>query len=159
MTAQQPEIRGLTAADDLEPLLDLGRRSFGAFGGAARQRRLADARESIAAGRHLGAFDGGRLLGAAKFFEMVQWWHGRSLPMAGVANGVVAPEARGQGVGKALMIALIAEMAELAGALGVVLTVSFFERAGRAYFNSLAVIDADARVLFEVQSVNGERLR
>jgi hypothetical protein len=40
VTAQQPEIRGLTAADDLEPLLDLGRRSFGAFGGAARQRRL-----------------------------------------------------------------------------------------------------------------------
>jgi N-carbamoylputrescine amidase len=42
---------------------------------------------------------------------------------------------------------LIAEMSELAGELGVVLPVSFFERAGRAYFNSLAMIDADGRVL------------
>ncbi len=42
---------------------------------------------------------------------------------------------------------LIAEMAELAGTLGVVLPVSFFERAGKAYFNSLAMVDADGRVL------------
>jgi len=42
---------------------------------------------------------------------------------------------------------LVAEMSEVAAALGVVLPVSFFERAGHAYFNSLAVIDADGRVL------------
>jgi len=42
---------------------------------------------------------------------------------------------------------LIAEMSELARALGVVLPVSFFERAGRAHFNSLAMIDADGTVL------------
>jgi N-carbamoylputrescine amidase len=42
---------------------------------------------------------------------------------------------------------LIAEMAALAKELSVVLPVSFFERAGRAYFNSLAMIDADGRVL------------
>lgn len=42
---------------------------------------------------------------------------------------------------------LIAEMAQLAKALGVVLPVSFFERAGRAHFNSLAMVDADGRVL------------
>ena len=42
---------------------------------------------------------------------------------------------------------LIAEMAELAAELGVVLPVSFFERAGRAHFNSLAMVDADGRVL------------
>jgi len=42
---------------------------------------------------------------------------------------------------------LIAEMAELARSLGVVLPVSFFERAGRAYFNSVAMVDADGRVL------------
>jgi N-carbamoylputrescine amidase len=42
---------------------------------------------------------------------------------------------------------LIAEMAELAKKLGAVLPVSFFERAGRAYFNSLAMVDADGRVL------------
>lgn len=43
--------------------------------------------------------------------------------------------------------ATIAGMAALAGKLGVVLPVSFFEKADGRYFNSLAMIDADGRVL------------
>lgn len=43
--------------------------------------------------------------------------------------------------------ALIAEFTELAKELCVVLPISFFERAHNAYFNSLAVIDADGEVL------------
>jgi len=43
--------------------------------------------------------------------------------------------------------ALLARMAGLAKELGVVLPVSFFERAGHAHFNSLAMIDADGSVL------------
>lgn len=42
---------------------------------------------------------------------------------------------------------LVARMSRLAKELGVVLPVSFFERANNAYFNSLAMIDADGRVL------------
>jgi len=42
---------------------------------------------------------------------------------------------------------LIAEFSELARELGVVLPLSFFERAGNAHFNALAMIDADGRVL------------
>src|SRR5579872_4173427 len=42
---------------------------------------------------------------------------------------------------------LIQEMADLAKSLGVVLPVSFFEKAGHAHFNSLAMIDADGSVL------------
>jgi N-carbamoylputrescine amidase len=42
---------------------------------------------------------------------------------------------------------LIAELAELAKELGVVLPVSFFERAGHTHFNSLAMLDADGTVL------------
>lgn len=42
---------------------------------------------------------------------------------------------------------LIATMAALAKDLRVVLPVSFFERAGHAHFNSLAMIDADGTVL------------
>ncbi len=42
---------------------------------------------------------------------------------------------------------LIAAMASLAKALGVVLPVSFFERANQLYFNSLAMIDADGSIL------------
>ena len=42
---------------------------------------------------------------------------------------------------------LIARMSRLAAELGVVLPVSFFERANNAHFNSVAMIDADGRVL------------
>lgn len=42
---------------------------------------------------------------------------------------------------------LLARMSRLAAELGVVLPVSFFERANNAYFNSLAMIDGDGRVL------------
>jgi len=41
----------------------------------------------------------------------------------------------------------IAKMSALARELEVVLPVSFFERAGNAHFNSLAIVDADGRVL------------
>jgi len=42
---------------------------------------------------------------------------------------------------------LLARMSRLAAELGVVLPVSFFERANQAHFNALATIDADGRVL------------
>ncbi len=42
---------------------------------------------------------------------------------------------------------LVARFAALARELGVVLPLSFFERAGQAHFNSLAMIDADGAVL------------
>ncbi len=42
---------------------------------------------------------------------------------------------------------VLTRMSALAAELGVVLPVSFFERANAAYFNSLAVIDADGRNL------------
>ncbi len=42
---------------------------------------------------------------------------------------------------------LIARFAALARELGVVLPWSYFERAGQAYFNAVAMIDADGRIL------------
>lgn len=42
---------------------------------------------------------------------------------------------------------LVARFAALARELGVVIPVSFFERAGPAFFNSVATVDADGRVL------------
>lgn len=42
---------------------------------------------------------------------------------------------------------LLAEMSALAAELGVVLPISFFERANNAHYNSLAMIDADGRAL------------
>lgn len=42
---------------------------------------------------------------------------------------------------------LIAHFAKLAAELSVVLPVSFFEKAGQAFFNSVAIVDADGAVL------------
>jgi len=42
---------------------------------------------------------------------------------------------------------LIARFARLAGELDLVLPVSYFEKAGKAFFNSVAIIDAGGRVL------------
>ena len=42
---------------------------------------------------------------------------------------------------------VIGRFSRLAGELGVVMPVSFFERAGQAFFNSVAMIDADGSVL------------
>ncbi|RYH02098.1 MAG: N-carbamoylputrescine amidase, partial [Alphaproteobacteria bacterium] len=42
---------------------------------------------------------------------------------------------------------LVARFARLAAELGVVLPVSYFEKAGKAFFNSVAVVDADGTVL------------
>jgi len=42
---------------------------------------------------------------------------------------------------------VVSRMGELARELGVVLPVSFFERSGQAYFNSVVMLDADGRAL------------
>jgi len=42
---------------------------------------------------------------------------------------------------------IVARFSALAGELGVVIPISFFERAGQSYFNSVAIADVDGRVL------------
>ena len=69
-------------------------------------------RTSIEAGATVGVFDGSRLVGSARYHEMRQWWHGRSMPMAGVAGVKVAPEERGRGVGTSMMARLLRDIAD-----------------------------------------------
>ncbi|HEY2507440.1 MAG TPA: GNAT family N-acetyltransferase [Streptosporangiaceae bacterium] len=106
-----PEIRLLRADDDLDAEIDLSRRAFGPVSQDSTSARLASVRGSIAAGAMLGAFDGERLVGSARYHRMHQWWHGRGMPMAGVAGVKVAPEERGRGVGRAMMAALLRQIA------------------------------------------------
>ncbi|HEX2028199.1 MAG TPA: GNAT family N-acetyltransferase [Nitriliruptorales bacterium] len=60
--------------------------------------------------RLLGAFDGGRMVGTATVHGMGQYFGGRSVPMGAVAGVAIAPDARGQGVGRELMHAAIAAL-------------------------------------------------
>ncbi len=112
MTASAVEIRPFGPDDDIEAELDLRRRSFGPLSAAMRPAWVAGLLRSIESGQMLGAFDGTRLLATARFHAMGQWWHGRQMPMAGVAGVKVAPEARGRGVGRALLTRLLADIAD-----------------------------------------------
>jgi predicted acetyltransferase len=102
-----PDIRETTADDDLDAMIDLARRAFGPDAVAdnpdAVARRRAMVGPIIADRRVFGAFSGGQMVASASWHDMRQWWHGRSLPMAGVAAVMVAPEFRGRGVGRTLM--------------------------------------------------------
>jgi predicted acetyltransferase len=102
-------VRPLTQDFDWDEYVDLAIRAFGPVDEAMVQPVIEPV---VAAGRCLGALDGGRLVGTALYHDMCQWWHGRAVPMAGVAGVTVAPEYRGQGVGRALMTALTGLMAE-----------------------------------------------
>jgi len=105
------QIRLLTEADDVEADLDLRRRAFGPITAQTRPAWVHSVRYSMDSGHMVGVFDGGQLLGTARYHPMRQWWHGRSLPMAGVAGVKVAPEERGRGTGRAMMARLLAEIA------------------------------------------------
>ncbi|HEX5542224.1 MAG TPA: GNAT family N-acetyltransferase [Micromonospora sp.] len=65
-----------------------------------------------------GAFDArGRLLGTARDLHHEQWWSGRRVVAADVAGVAVLPEARGRGVARALLTALLREAYERGAAV------------------------------------------
>jgi predicted acetyltransferase len=134
------EVRPFGPEDDIEAELDLSRRAFGPFSADRRASRVASIQGSIAAGAIIGAFDGSRLVGTARYHIMRQWWHGRSLPMAGVAGVKVAPEDRGRGVGTAMMAAMVDDIASRGYPLSVLFPATAplyraygWEMAGRRY--------------------------
>ncbi|WFE54138.1 GNAT family N-acetyltransferase [Micromonospora sp. WMMD1155] len=95
-------VRELTA-DDLDAAWDLGRFAFG-----NTSERAASTRIVVPGMTRWGAFDDtGRLVGKAVDLHHDQWWSGRVVPAADVAGVAVAPEARGRGVARAMLTALL----------------------------------------------------
>ncbi|HLY35686.1 MAG TPA: GNAT family N-acetyltransferase, partial [Candidatus Limnocylindria bacterium] len=99
--------------DDLDAEIDLRHRAFGPMGGAEREHWRNEMLARIAVGEQYGVWDGqsGGLIGSARYYDMRQYWHGRPVPMAGVGGVKVAPEARGRGVGRALMAEVLGVLA------------------------------------------------
>ncbi|MET8259299.1 GNAT family N-acetyltransferase [Micromonospora sp. NPDC005205] len=95
-------VRELTA-DDLDAAWELGRFAFG-----SDPQRPAPAPAPVPGLTRWGAFDdSGRLVGKAVDLHHDQWWSGRAVSAADVAGVAVAPEARGHGVARALLSALL----------------------------------------------------
>jgi predicted acetyltransferase len=106
------EIRLLGPDDDMDAQIDLGERAFGPIPADRREDWAHVGSLLVRDGLFLGAFTGGRPVGAAVVHDMRQYWHGRAVPCAGVAGVKVAPEDRGAGIGRRLMTALLALIAE-----------------------------------------------
>jgi predicted acetyltransferase len=110
MMAAAGEFRPLGQGDDLEALFDLRTRAFGPSAADERRQWQAETEHVVGERRYFAVFDGNRIIAAARVHDMIQWWHGRPLPMAGVATVMVAPEDRGRGAGRHLMTELLAEI-------------------------------------------------
>ncbi|MCW2898333.1 MAG: putative acetyltransferase [Streptosporangiaceae bacterium] len=125
------EIRDV-ALEDLDALFELSAQAFGPLSAPERARATPLDQGAIEDGRVLGCYDGGRLIATGRYHPMEQWWHGRAVPMAGVAAVSVAPEERGRGVGSRLVGALIALIASRGIPLSVLYpaTAPVYRRAG-----------------------------
>ncbi|MFG1919210.1 enhanced intracellular survival protein Eis [Micromonospora sp. NPDC048898] len=91
------------STDDLDAAWELGRFAFG-----SAAERHASTTVAVPGMTRYGAFDdSGRLVGKAVDLHHDQWWSGRAVSAADVAGVAVAPEARGRGVGRAMLTALL----------------------------------------------------
>ncbi|HEX5740655.1 MAG TPA: GNAT family N-acetyltransferase, partial [Pilimelia sp.] len=101
--------------DDLPQAWRLGALAFGADPDATPPPH---ARAGVAWMSRVGAFDRrGVLVGCARVLHDGQWWQGRPVPAADVAGVAVAPEARGRGVARRMLGALLAEARERGAAV------------------------------------------
>jgi predicted acetyltransferase len=96
------EFRAPTESD-LDAIAEVRIRSFGPMSQAEALRSRAANLELLAQDRLFAVFDGTTLAGCGKARGFEQAWHGRLVPMAGMAGVTVLPEFRGRGVGTLLM--------------------------------------------------------
>ena len=109
---------GLGEIRDLDPrhldaALDIRTRSFGPLDDTRKERWRQLILRSLPDRLVLGCYNGPQLVAMARINAFRQWWHGRTLPMAGIGGVVVAPEYRGRGVARQLMLAILERSAEL----------------------------------------------
>jgi predicted acetyltransferase len=105
-------IRAITVDDDMDAQVELGQHAFGVYSAGQRASWTYAAELRASQGLFLGAFVDGRPAGAAMIHDLRQWWLGQVVPCAGIASVKVAPEHQGSGLGRRLMTALLATVAE-----------------------------------------------
>jgi predicted acetyltransferase len=112
MLVTDVEIRPVGPDDDMDAQADLSERAFGKMSPSEREEFKSANIGRVRAGAFLGAFVDGRPAGAANYHDMRQWWHGRAVPMAGVAGVKMSPEYRGRGIGRRMMTQLLGQIAD-----------------------------------------------
>jgi predicted acetyltransferase len=98
--------------DDLPAAYEMGKLAFGLAGDPPPQ--VLQDRPGMT---RWGAFDRGRLIGKAIDLHHDQWWAGREVPAADIGGVAVAPEARGRGVARTVLTALLASARERGAAV------------------------------------------
>ncbi|MBW8486530.1 GNAT family N-acetyltransferase [Actinomadura parmotrematis] len=110
------ELSPLTS-ETYDDVRDLLTRSFEPISDERWARKTRHARYRLAAGRDLAGRENGRAVATSALWDMDQWWGGRPVSMGGVAAVAVAPEARGRGLGKRLMAAVLEQCVDLGHAV------------------------------------------
>mgnify|MGYP001420374576 CR=1 FL=1 len=148
------EIRDLEP-DDIDAALDARTRSFGPISPEQRESWREKTLRTIAERRMVACYDGTRLVATARINRFNQWWHGRSLPMAGVGGVVVIPEYRGQGVGRRLMHGVLQRATELGDSISALYpaTVRLYRRCGWELAGAQYLVTVPAAALRELGRV------
>ncbi|WP_030173805.1 GNAT family N-acetyltransferase [Spirillospora albida] len=92
---------------ELDETRDIRSRAFGRLSDSAWAQSARMARPALEAGRQFAGFEGGRIVATGRLNDLTQWWQGRAVSVAGVGGVAVAPEARGRGLGRALLTDLL----------------------------------------------------
>ncbi|HYJ68082.1 MAG TPA: GNAT family N-acetyltransferase [Nocardioidaceae bacterium] len=138
----------LTEAD-LDAALDIQNRAFGQMSDDWLDEWRRRTTALIEAGRVVGVRDGDRLVAHARLRPFRQYWGGRSLPMAGIAAVVVAPDYRGRGVGTLLMQSVVQRGVEVGDVVSALYpaTIPLYRRLGWEVTGSQYRVSIDAAAL------------
>ena len=102
----------------------------------------------------------GYLVGFGALYALEVWIGGRKVPVGGIASIAVAPEARRQGVARALLSAMDAEMESSGAALSLLYPFEegFYARLGYAVTSPLLALRVSSRKLLSMQALGNPSL-
>ncbi|MEV0588971.1 GNAT family N-acetyltransferase [Nonomuraea sp. NPDC050310] len=154
------DIRDLTP-DDLGAVLEVRKRSFGPISASDTETWYQLVTPSVEQQRYLGVFDGDRLMAAARYRRLTQWWHGRPQPLAGVAGVVVGPEDRGRGVGRTITRAVMRRAVEHGYALSALYpaTTAIYRSVGYEHVGAQHIVTLPTEALRSLAPAGTVKLR
>jgi predicted acetyltransferase len=141
---------------DLERMVEIHGYSYPGSGSFEQQRRglLHNSLGGLEVQRVVEG--GGQIVGCGALYPLELWIGGRKAPVGGIGSVAVAPEARRQGVARALLAAMHAEMESSGAALSLLYPFeeSFYARLGYGVTCSLCFLRVPTRALLTLENVD-----